>query len=73
MTFVRKKFAFNVDEIDYRLRLVVKMDQTFVSRFGQESGNVMRRVLAHAQEYFNLPSFVTKIKLQVGQRFGTIQ
>ena len=55
----------NVVNYCSRLRLVVKMDQTFVSRFGQESSNVMRRVLAHAQEYFNLPSLVTKIKLQV--------
>jgi hypothetical protein len=36
------------------------MDPAFRSRFGSDSINVMRRVVAQAQEFFYLPSLATR-------------
>jgi len=37
------------------------MDPAFRSRFGSDSINVMRRVVAQAQELFYLPSLATRL------------
>ncbi len=58
------------------LRISLKMDPAFRSRFGSDSINVMRRVVAQAQEFFFLPSLATRLtKLVLGlfivQYYGT--
>ncbi len=46
------------------------MDQSFKARFGRNSHNVLRRVIAHAQEFFYLPSLGTRhVKLTIPSNF----
>ena len=46
------------------------MDRSFKARFGSKSLNVLRRVVAQAQEFFYLPSLGTRqVKLTIPNNF----
>jgi hypothetical protein len=47
-------------------------DNNFLDKFGEDTRNAIRRIVAHAQHVFKWPSLTTKIFLNVSSDFQHI-